>query len=691
MRKLNLNHKKIVAVATAAVVAGSSLGIGINAYAGTPNKEEIKKDVTETLSSVITTEKTSDKEETVYVITDASGNATKIISSNWLKNNGDTATLTDAAILDNIINVKGDESFTTTDGTQVWNANGNDIYYQGTSDRQLPVDVKITYTLNGVEITPADLAGKSGAVTIRFDYSNNEKREYKIDQKKENIYVPFLAVTGTILDNEIFSNVEVVNGKLINDGDRSVVIGFAFSGLNENLAVKGVETKLPDYVEIKADVTDFALATTVTMTTNEVFNFLSFDEIDNAGSLTAALDKLADAAEQLEKGSATLYEGLCTLYEKSGELADGVSQLYDGSTVLKDGTTTLYGGTQALNAGAQELNTGLNTLVGNNAALNAGATQVFESLLSVANTQLAAAGLDVPELTIENYNKTLSMVLTTLSEENVTALANRTAKEKVTQAVNANKALIEAQVTMGVRAKVTEAVLAAAGQPMSAEDYANAVAAGMIPEAVQAQVAAMVDAQMETAEVKAQIAAVTEEQVAKQIELAMNSEEVQTQLKTAIATAAAGRESIQGLINQLDSYKTFYTGLNMYTAGVAAAAQGAGQLCAGTNELMAGAEKLSAGAGQLNDGLATLNDSVPALIDGVEQLRDGSKQLADGLAELNEQGVQKLINAVEGDISTLIERMKATIDASQSYESYSGIADGLNGNVKFIYRTGAIE
>ena len=238
----------------------------------TEDAESSLKDLLDNGSKV--SEKEIGKEETVYVIADNTGKEQKIIVSDHLINNDDKDTLEDASTLKDIENVKGDEKFTQgADGALTWQADGNDIYYQGKTDRDLPIEMKMTYYLDGEEITPEELAGKSGKVTIRADYTNKEKAE-------NGVYVPFAAVTGMML-NKNFTNVEVTNGKVVSDGNNQVVVGFAFPGLSESLDLdsKNLEdVNIPDYMEVTADVKDFSLDMTMTFVMSDILQELDVDQ-----------------------------------------------------------------------------------------------------------------------------------------------------------------------------------------------------------------------------------------------------------------------------------------------------------------------------------------------------------------------------------------------------------------------------
>lgn len=395
---------KLLSVCLCAVLLAGTVGATVYTLTAEKNEEAAQ---TQTVAAGNEENSAISKDETVYVIAGADGSVQKVIVSDWIKNTLGSDKLGDKTALTNVQNVKGDETYTmNADNMRVWDAKGNDIYYQGNIEKELPVGLSVTYTLDGQQVAPSALAGKSGHVTIRFDYQNNQCENVQIDGKTEKMYVPFAMLTGMLLDNDVFTNVDVSNGKLINDGDRMAVAGIAFPGLESNLAVDQDKFKIPDYVEISADVKNFEMATTMTLATNEIFSKVNPDKLNSVDSLTDSLDELTGAMDQLMDGSSKLYDGLCTLLDKSGELIAGVDKLAEGAKTLKNGAGGLQSGAAELKAGAAKLADGLGTLSANNSALNAGSKQVFESLLSMADTQLAAAGLTVPKLTIDNYAKT---------------------------------------------------------------------------------------------------------------------------------------------------------------------------------------------------------------------------------------------------------------------------------------------
>ena len=640
MKKKN----QLIAAALSVALMGSLAGV--TAFAANNNNQQSDTADTAATETAATVTASSGSSETVYVIANTDGSAKKVIvSQKYGSDDADAAQKARSSLTD-AQNVKGDNC------------------WQGDTDKALPVTTAITYMLDGKAISADELAGRSGHVTIRFDYTNTQYETRTINGKSAKIYVPFAALTGTLLDSDRFTNVSVTNGKLVDDGDHTVVVGMAFPGLQESLDLDSDTLELPAYVEISADVTDFALDTTLTVVTNSVFSDADEDALDDSalGDLSGDMDKLTDAMTQLMDGSGELYDGLNTLLSSSYELSDGVGKLTSG----------------------------LQTLDSNSAQLNAGAETVFNTLLDTANTQLQAneslkeAGITIPTLTIANYADTLNGVIASLDPESVIAQAEQVALEKVTAAVRAGvtqavqqqvTAQVTDAVTAQVQAKVLAGVLEASGVtqkqydalPENSEVKAGidaAVADQMQSDAVQQQITAAVAenvaAQMASDEVKALIDQNTEAQITLLIQQNMNSDEVRGQINAAAAQASEGAQQLLALRQQLDSYNTFYTGLRAYTAGV----------------------------GEAKDGAVKLNGSMPELISGVKKLRDGSGELRDGLKELNDQAIQKLVDALDGDLGQVSDRLQAVLDVSRDYQGFTMNSDG---GVKFIFRTEAVE
>lgn len=659
---MNIRKKQIAALGLALAVAGSAAGVGIYA-ANRPAAPQTAEEAPRVMEAGPETEKALRRDETVYVIANTDGSVRRIIVSDWIQNGLAAAQVEERSELSQVEAVKGSATYTLgQDNARVWDAQGQDLYYQGSIEKALPVDMTVTYQMDGQTVTPGQIAGKSGHVTIRFDYENRQYEMVEIDGTEEKIYVPFAMLTGLLLDSDRFTNVTVSNGKLFCDGSHTAVVGVAFPGLQEDLAMEKDRLDIPDYVEIEADVKDFSLATAVTVASSGLFDQLDDETLEKLelGELTDGIGRMTDAMDQLMDGSSQLYDGLCTLLDSSQQLIDGVDRLCQG----------------------------LNELTAHNSQLNGGAKQVFESLIAAANSQLQTSGLTVPELTVDNYSQVLESLLQQL--DGASAYAESEARKKIEAAVAAQQEQVSAaveqaveqqtaaQVEQAVEQQVWQQVLSAAG--LTEETYDAGTAAGAIPQKQQEQLQAALKAQMasetikglisqtkaakmESEELRALIEQKTEQTMAELVEENLQSEEIQSQIRSAAEQASAGAQSIRSLKEQLDSYQSFYQGLLAYTAGVA----------------------------QARDGAAQLQSSLPALTDGVTRLRDGSMELSDGLRQFREEGIQKLADALGGDLGQLSSRLKAIREAAQNYRSFSGDAEDMPSQVRFIYRMEAIE
>lgn len=449
MKNMEINKKlgfKVVAVLTSAsMILGGLAGCGKEAAKDTDTaviEQSAEADENDDLLSNVmnqvvhrsaTAGTEPRKDEVVYVMADAQGNTQKIIVSDCLKNANGESTITDASSLTNIQNVKGNESYTVdADGNLVWNADGSDIYYQGTTDKELPVDVAISYELEGKEIAPEDLVGKTGNVTIRFTYTNNEKTTVEVNGKEKEVYVPFAMISGAILPAEHFSDIEVTNGKVISEGDNNIVVGMAFPGLKDSVNIDSLkekavdeeakekldEVEIPETVEIHAYATNFEMNQTMTMAMSDLLSDLNMDDTldidtskitDSMNDLKDATQQLKDGSTELNDGAAALQEGAQTLADKSkdldsgaGELVDGISTLNDGAGELnngagslKDGIDQVNSGAESLANGASSLDSGVQTLKNGTASLVSGAGELNSGAAQLqAGINKASVGID---------------------------------------------------------------------------------------------------------------------------------------------------------------------------------------------------------------------------------------------------------------------------------------------------------
>ena len=642
------------------------------------------------------------KEETVYVNADATGNSDEVTVSDWLKNSGSVSgNLTDESILKEIKNVKGDETFTENGDQLTWNTAGEDIYYQGTTDTELPVSVKLTYFLDGKEVKPDELKGKSGHLKIQVQYTNNEKKTVTVDGKEEEVYTPFIMMTGMILPNETFSNVTIDNGKVISDGSRNIVVGFGMPGLKDSLDLDEETTKeaedkgvtIPENFEMEADVTDFTMSSTFTVALTDLLDDMDMDNIIDVDSLKDSLNELEDAALELVSGSGTLADGASTL-------ADGVSSYTAGADELNAGIQKYLGSNGELNGSVTEYVNGVGKVVKGVKDYTSGTNALANGVTSyVAGEQKIAAGA----AQLSQLSKGLEQVQTavdTLSKaadgkgeatDDLVIAANQLAAgTKQLQAVLGSEEVtalltqVNGMVTTGNELISATESLSASLQTGIATPVANIAAAltGMETQlnAINTQLGTLQsDCETAVADVNAKItdyntkvdaaqaaANTSKTQIANaisalQVQLnATTDESVRDQISTAITalqnaqTAADGLNNVQKASAITVSVPTF--DLSAITSGAATLQtnlktfkETAAALQQQLPEMQKKLDAIAAAKDSLpSDSISQLTASVTQLNQGMQGLNTGLGTLSGGLGQLNTSVQAQFPTAIQG-------------------------------------------
>lgn len=828
--------------ATAVFAEKDSTAVTAEADSTTGSSKDADDIADKLMDSVSLKDNDADKDESVYLISDANGNVNKTIVVDHLKNKDKKDTLEDASNLSDIENVKGKEKFTQSGDKLTWQAGGKDIYYQGTATEEPPVTQKVTYYLDGKEISPEDLAGKSGKVKIRFDYTNTTSYTETVNGEKQTVSVPFAAITGLVLGDG-FENIEVTNGKAEVSDSSSVVLGYALPGLKDSLGIKDGDldgdVNIPEYMEMTADVENFSMPAAMTFVVN-ASDYVSTDGIDTS-DLDDMINDLKDASTQLQDGSKTLAEGtdtlsdgLSTLQSKLGTFASGVGtlqsglktytdgvstlsgglntlgnstgalvsgadklnsgagQLASGSATLKDGLKTYTDGASTLAAGASNLDAGMDTLKSGTDALSQSAPSLVSGVNSLSdgiNTldkalktpmsdeeaakykEAAKAGVDAKledDTNATSYNNTKKYA----SDEYYKEMTSDSSVEKTVESLKANETLykmIYSTVEAQVKQQIEDVVVERAGEATVkkyedqfgsrelaikaiyktlGKDYANDVKAlstsntdsqlktmakqvleGVAGNSKDAVGTSVADAAKTGAETGAQEAVITG--------IDSTKKNISDQIN---AKQESGESLVSGATKLNEGAKVLAEKLPELTKGVADLKDGSSQLSAGAAKLTAnndtlnaGATALNAGASQLSAGTQSLMNSVPTLTSGIKQLVDGSNTLvannaklnsgasqladgtnqivsgvdqlttgsktlsegahtlADGMVQFNEEGINKILDAYNGDLKPFTDKLQAVIDAGEEYQTYSAIADGQTGSVKFIYKLASID
>lgn len=842
--------------ATAVFAEKNSTAVTAEADSTTGSSKDADDIADKLMDSVSLKDNDADKDESVYLISDANGNVNKTIVVDHLKNKDKKDTLEDASNLSDIENVKGKEKFTQSGDKLTWQAGGKDIYYQGTATEEPPVTQKVTYYLDGKEISPEDLAGKSGKVKIRFDYTNTTSYTETVNGEKQTVSVPFAAITGLVLGDG-FENIEVTNGKAEVSDSSSVVLGYALPGLKNSLGIKDKDldgdVNIPEYMEMTADVENFSMPAAMTFVVN-ASDYVSTDGIDTS-DLDDMINDLKDASTQLQDGSKTLAEGtdtladgLSTLQSKLGTFASGVGTLQSGLKTYTDGVSTLSGGlntlgnsTGALVSGADKLNSGAGqlasgsatlkdglksytdganglakgasdldagigtlaeksgTLVDGATKLDDGASQLSASASSInegiksldtglktpltdkekagyqaaakdsvdkqfsnpdneanyENTKAKASGVYYETMTSDDSVKQAVQLLK--NDSDLMNMINATVGATVETAIKdsvpdlASKDTATIKKTYNNSPKLQQSVKEVLNLPQTIPDYdalvsaivdqklndmATKVMEGVANNSKDKVGEAVADAAKTGAENAAQSAVITGIESAKSnVSSQINAkQENGYSLVTGADALSTGASSLaNGTKSLVNSIPTLTGGIKQLKDGSSQLNAGAAKLTSNNDTLNAGATALNAGASQLSAGTQSLMNSVPTLTSGIKQLVDGSNTLvannaklnsgasqladgtnqivsgvdqlttgsktlsegahtlADGMVQFNEEGINKILDAYNGDLKPFTDKLQAVIDAGEEYQTYSAIADGQTGSVKFIYKLASID
>ena len=575
------------------------------------------------------------KSETVYSNLDSNGKAYKTIVSTQLTNEDKSDEITDISNLLNIENTNGDETFKKEGNQIVWDSNGNNIYYKGESDKQLPVECKITYELNGEEISAEELKGKSGNVKIKINYTNNEKHVVSINGKQVTMYTPFIIVAGTKIDNAKNKNIQITNGKIVDNGESTLAVGIAMPGMQENIGISKSKIDIPEEIEISMETEDFEMGNIIAVV---AVKGIDEDLTSDLNSMYSQINELANASNEILAGANQLKEG-------TSELVSGVDQ-------LKDGTGAAYAGSKQIK------------------------DEVEESTKNLKNDNTPA----IDSKTLETI-KAQAMQSATLSDEQKAGIAAQ-AKAAATLS-DEQKAGIAAQAKAG--AKLTDAQKAGiAAQAKTAATFTVAQKEAIIAQAQIKYPVELTEAEKELILAIAQnIAYQTAEATA--LEVAQNTAyqtAETTALEVAQSTATQTAETTALTVAQSTATQTAGA-----TATQTATQVGNQAKQKFTNQVVSQMSTLGSALDELTNGLANIDNGVSALSVGTNKLDSGALQLANGVKTFNEQGISKINNLVNGDLRNIASRVEKMNELANEYNNYAGIQNGMAGEVKFIMIT----
>ena len=620
------------------------------------------------------------KDETVYVVTDSSGTQQDVIVSDHLINKGKVKTIEDKTNLKDIENVKGEETFKQDGESLTWDAEGNGIYYQGRSEDEIPVAMDIVYRLNDKVVTGSELQGQSGKVEIKINYTN--------DAEFEGTTVPFVVMTGMVITDDSFKNIKVTKGKVIDDGDKLMVVGMAAPGLAQTLDIGESDLGIGSSVTITGDADKFAVEDMMTVVTNAFFEDIDTDKIDDL-DYDDEIKELDKGAKALVDGSDALYEGLDTLDENMPDLQNGVAQLDDGAVQLRgtlksklkkiaNATGQLHNGTSTILSNLKVMKKGLD---GDGTAKNPGAINALEQVAAgltqgaekakegAANLKTSATGLKQAVQGIGAIDQGLSAGVSSAEQNLNTINTNLTALDNNNDAVKA--IIVQSDMSAEEQKMVIAQLEGYKGVAAGARDLAAGEKEGMssAEENLSAVYNGLKDAPAA---------------------LSGAADELDNSA-TSIGTAA-------GVVSQVnDGLKTMSEGLGAYDknakeqktiiGGMTVIDSGLGQLHNEVKKSVSKKGTLTKALNKLVGGTGQLRKGADEMADGVDKLDDGSKKLADGMSKMYKEGIKKIVDLYNDDLKGTLDSADAMMDAGKGYKTFTRLPSGMDGSVKFIYKT----
>ena len=623
------------------------------------------------------------KDETVYSKLDASGNAYNTIVSDHIKNTEKEKIINDITDLLNLKN-NGEQEYTANGNNLVWKADESDIYYQGESQKELPIECSIKYELNGKEVSAKEIAGKSGKVKITIEYTNKDKHVVKINGKNETLYTPFVVVCGTIINNENNKNIEITNGKMIDNGNKTTLIGITLPGMQESLGISKEKLEIPNKVEITMEASKFEMENIVTYVTPKIIESSDLDMLNDIDEIYSKVNELQSSSKQIEDGA--------------NKLKDGSSQLVDGVKELKDGTSAAYSGSKMIESAVESSTKSLQsdksaavdskTLAAIKNQAESSATLSEEQKAAIKAQAEAGATLTKEQ---EAAIKAQAEAGAALTEEQKAAIKAQAESEAVL--TETQKTAIKKQATFTETQKTAIITSAQSKYPATLTEAEKQLIISVAQET--AYTSAIEAAQSSAKQAAGQTAVQTAETIAKQVA-------GQTAVQVAISTAkqAAGTTAVQ-VAGQTAKQAAGTTAVQVagqtakqvagQTATTTATQVGNQAKQKFTNQVVSQMTTLGESLGELTDGLSTLDSGVEKLSVGTNQLDSGITELADGITKFNTEGIDKICNYINGDLKDITTRIDKLEELANNYNNFTMLNNGNEGNVKFIMISDGIK
>lgn len=680
------------------------------------------------------------KDETVYSKINQEGKSYNTIVSTKLSNDGKSELLEDLSNLLNIENTNGYEELKRDGEKIIWSANGNNIGYQGTTEKELPVNMNIRYELDGKEISPEDIVGKSGKVKVIIEYTNNAEHTVLVNGRYVKMYTPFVALAGTIIDNKKIENIEIKSGKTVDNGSKTIVIGMAVPGMKESLNVEE-KIEIPENIEISMEAKEFEMGNIVTYLTPKVIESEDLSMLDNVDKIYSKVRTIQDSSKQLVEGANKLKEGTIELNSGARDLSSGINVAYRGvsamkTEIVKASNNLLSDKSDALNqdtlikigeTASKTALDNLNVKENGKSKLDLIGIQASKTAKEQIKSMLPSIGEEASTLASKDMESKLPAIgelakqqVVNSMKENINEIgvqAKQEAEKNITQQLSSIgktaesmvnttlsekqkadiKAKVENQVEENLQKDLAFTKLSKEEQELILTYSKNsAIASAIVSAESTLKTAGKTVANQVAQNVAKEVAKTTAENTAKQVasnvagDIAKNTaktvaKSVTSEVASSVATSTASNVSGNIANGVAKTVATTVAGEVSNTTAQSVAKQ-VGNEVKSTAMKTVGSQMsmLVNGFDTLDTGLSQLNEGSIKLLKGTNQLSDGSNSLAEGMTEFDEQAIEKLCNYINGDIKDLTERLKALKKLAEEYNTFTKLNEGDTGTVKFI-------
>ena len=601
------------------------------------------------------------KNETVYTKLNHDGSIKNMIVNEHLLNTSKDENIEDISSLKDIFNVQSDRAFSQNNLNLTWKALGDDIFYQGKTDKELPINVKISYEMDGKNYQPSEMIGKSGKVKIILKYQNKDQHVVKVNGKEETLYTPFVVTTALTLNGKNNSNVEVTNGKVVNQGNNYIILGVSTPGLYESLHLDSIQNL--DEITLTFDTTKFELSSIYSVITPKVIENSDLEVFEKLDSVSDDVNKLQSSMNKIETGSKTLKDGIYSAYQGSDMIKNRVSESIE--SLKQDNTPVLN---EEVLAGIKE------------SAIEQ--VSLSEEQLSVIAAQASQGATLSEEQLNEIASKTLSSIGTiSLTEEQKTMIIT-----------NADKAIDEIyadQIKSAARSQVDALLYGITSKLSFSQEQIKALSGNQIEDEVAMIIATnlnnVIFSNLDSS--KEQIYGMSENaaiQSAKQIaeNSALEAAKVTANQTASILAPEVAKAAAMAVAPEV-------AGETAKVIASETAKTVAGELA--PQVAIKVAESVKSGvAGQILPSMIMLNDGLSELTDGLSKLDDGANELTTGLSTFNREGIMK-ISSLGNEAKDMSQKIEALVNLGESYQTFTMKSDNTDGSTKFIFVTDSLK